>query len=398
MLANISRLKEAMVHAGLDGIIASSAANVSYLTGIDSVAHAMFGNEACFFAIARRDDPGRVGVIASRCEIDQVLDATVPVQSAIPFGEFWRRHRPACALTQREQLLKAIAVDMPVVRTWHEALAQGLKELGLAGATVGFDICGAPQNALDMLRTTCPRASFQPCTDMLRWVRRVKTQEEINRIRRAAEITELAIQAAIGSVPNGTTAVQMRREFASAVAGQGATPQFTLIHGGRSAVGGQTLPNDQPLARGDILWFDVGILCAGYWSDIARTFSIGPPTDHAARVYAALLAGEEAAIDRVRPGMAGSEVFDIVMQATRDAGLPDYERHHVGHAIGLEVYEQPLLAPGVCERVELGMVLNVETPYYEFGVGALHVEDPVLVAGDGNRLLTGSSRQLEIVD
>ena len=96
--------------------------------------------------------------------------------------------------------------------------------------------------------------------------------------------------------------------------------------------------------------------------------------------------------------MTGGELFELIMQASRAAGFPEYRRHHVGHGIGLEVYEAPLLAPGNQDVIEAGSVVNIETPYYEFGLGALHVEDPFLVKPDGNHeLLTTLGRELHVL-
>jgi Xaa-Pro aminopeptidase len=148
-----------------------------------------------------------------------------------------------------------------------------------------------------------------------------------------------------------------------------------------------------------VIWFDVGCRYQGYWSDIARNFSLGEPSPRAQRIYRAMLEGEKQGIAATRPGMTGSELFELTMEATRQAGAPHYRRHHLGHGIGSEVYEQPLLAPQVEEVIEAGMVLNIETPYYEFGLGALHVEDPYLVGMNGNNeLLTTLGRELHIID
>ena len=113
----------------------------------------------------------------------------------------------------------------------------------------------------------------------------------------------------------------------------------------------------------------------GYWADIARIFCLGEPSPRAQTLYNALLEGEEVGMAQARPGMTGAELFEITMEATRKAGHPAYRRHHVGHNIGLEVYESPILAPNNQDVLETGCVVNIETPYYEFGLGALHVDN-----------------------
>jgi Xaa-Pro aminopeptidase len=85
------------------------------------------------------------------------------------------------------------------------------------------------------------------------------------------------------------------------------------------------------------------------------------------------------------------------VRATRAAGIPHYQRHHVGHGIGLEPYDPPTIAPGSDTALEPGMVFCVETPYYEHGWGGVQVEDAVEVTAAGARLLTRSSRELQLV-
>jgi Xaa-Pro aminopeptidase len=91
------------------------------------------------------------------------------------------------------------------------------------------------------------------------------------------------------------------------------------------------------------------------------------------------------------------DLFAAAVDTIRRAGLPEYRRHHVGHGIGLEMYEAPLLVENSDARLEAGMVINVETPYYESGYGGFQVEDTVLVTENGGELLTAADRSLVAV-
>ena len=142
---------------------------------------------------------------------------------------------------------------------------------------------------------------------------------------------------------------------------------------------------------------DVGCQYEGYWSDMARVLSMGEPTDLLARRHAAVLAGQQLAIRECRAGMTGREVFDLTVEAVREAGIPHYRRQNVGHGIGLEIYDHVLLAPGSDEPIEEGTVVNIETPYHEFGFGAVQVEDPFVVCPEGNRMLTTLRGELAVL-
>jgi Xaa-Pro aminopeptidase len=110
-----------------------------------------------------------------------------------------------------------------------------------------------------------------------------------------------------------------------------------------------------------------------------------------------MLAGQDAAIACLRPGVIAADAFAAATAAIRDAGLADYHRHHVGHGIGLEVYDIPLLAPRDETPLEEGMVLCVETPYYELGYGGLQPEDAVVVTAGGGRMLGQLPREIGVV-
>src|SRR5438046_6774676 len=134
---------------------------------------------------------------------------------------------------------------------------------------------------------------------------------------------------------------------------------------------------------------------------IARTSRaprvLGTPSDKQARYYAAILAGERAAIAAMKPGVPVNRLFAVAVRVTRENGLPHYQRHHIGHGIGLEPYDPPTINATTTTALEAGMVFCVETPYYEHGWGGVQVEDAVEVTPTGARALTRSSQELAVV-
>lgn len=388
MLANIERLKRRMADDRLDGLVAATTENIQYLTGIRSVSlhlHPYFGQ--CY-AVITADAPERVTLVSSTGEIDQVLDSNVEIVDAVNFGTFYREKYQDGALPEPEQRLQRLT-NNPAEPNGAAALVSALKRLGLSGKRVGFDENGFRIGVEAALRVALPTTHFASAAAAFAWVRRVKTAEEIKRIRRAGLITEQAIEAAVSIARAGVTEHELYLEFNRSIASQGGRAEFTMIKFGRNSVGGQVLSNRTRLKAGDTIWFDVGCTCDGYWSDLARTFSFGEPSRRVSQLYKAMVAGECAGIAQTRPGMTGGQVFDLTVKAVRENGEPRYRRHHVGHSIGAEVYEQPILAPGNDVEIEAGMVMNIETPYYEFGIGAVHVENPFVVMAAGpNELLT----------
>ncbi len=397
MLVNIERLQARMDQEGLDGIVAATLPNVRYFADFESLALAGFPYEGQCYAVFTRDTPDKPIVVTSSVEMDQMLDGHA--RDAVRFGTFYREDPvPSVQLTPEEQWLKANSMQSECYSGPVDALVAVLEKLGLNNKKVGLDELGLLGGLFETISGKMPQTHFVQASALLRWVRKVKTEEEIRRLRRSAMVTEQAIRSAAAIAREGVTEYEMAREFQRSIVGQGGLPQFTLIRFGRNAVAGQRLSGDTPLKKGDTIWFDVGATHNGYWSDIARIFCLGEPTERVKKIYGALLEGEIAGIARTKVGMTGGELFDITMEATRRAGHPEYRRHHVGHGIGAEVYEAPILRPGNDDVIEIGSVINIETPYYEFGLGALHVEDPYVVRADGNHeLLTTLGRELHVI-
>lgn len=382
MLFDPDRLDQEMESAGLDGLIACSAANVCYLTDIRSIVLSSFPHSSECFAVVSRSDLRRVSFVSSFCEIDQVLDADPIVSHTFGFGTFYRTANESVELNDREKRLESIMRDSPRGSNALEALALALRAFELDGMTVGVDEIAVPRDSLSALEQSLPTVRFVPASGFFRDVRRIKTPEEVRRLTDATRIAEKGVCAIAASASEGVSEYELAREFEREIVSHGASPGFTLVRIGRNAVAQQALPGPTQLQRGEAIWIDVGCSYRGYWADIARVVTLGPPADKLSRIYEAARAGEEAGIECARPGLPVADLFQTISETVRNSGIPHFQRHHVGHAIGLEAYDDPVLTADSTDALEAGMVINIETPYYEFGFGAVNVEDPILIQAD----------------
>jgi Xaa-Pro aminopeptidase len=398
MFANIERLGQRMDELGLDGLVATTSENVYYLTGIASVGLEIWPHSAQCYAVVTRDRLAHPHFVCFRGDVDQFLDAAVELDGAMGYGTFFREVPEGVTLTDREERLRQVSVDGPNPAAAVDALVETLRRTGVAGGRVAVDEESVPHGFLAGLQEALPTAEVRTAADVFRFARKVKTDHEVERIAAAAAVGEMGIKAVAGIARPGVTERDMVREFERTIAGLGARPKFTLIKIGRAGVAGQACPRDTALQPGDAIWFDVGCVIDGYWSDIARVYSLGEPSAKLAQCYEAMLAGEERGLAAARPGMTGKELFDITVEGVRESGVPHYRRHHVGHGIGVEIYDPVLITPTNNDVIEDGTVVNIETPYYEFGLGAVQVEDPFVVRASGNTLLTTLERNLSIIE
>jgi Xaa-Pro aminopeptidase len=175
-----------------------------------------------------------------------------------------------------------------------------------------------------------------------------------------------------------------------------ATPVLGCIGFGERSALMNVQPSERKLRAGDVIRFDVGGRYKHYRADIARIATCGEPDKTVSDQYRALLAGVEHAASVVKPGMPASQVFQDVMSVVRLAGLPHYKRNHVGHGIGMDGYDLPILSAASTDIIEEGMVLCIETPYYEIGRWGLQVEDMFVVRAAGLERLTNAGQMRTI--
>ena len=349
-------------------------------------------------AIAARSDLSSPVVVAGLGDMGAIRLLCPPSTRIVHHGRFKRYVDEDAALTEHEEWVKRWVVDTPAQPSALDALVAGLHEAGLAGGRVGYDERGLDPEFAAAVRERLPDLQLVPGWRTLRRIRLVKTPEEIERLTRSLRLTEDGIRAAVAIAAPGVQEEHLIREFRRVVVLGGGDPLFNEITFQRRAAVGALPIQDGALDEGDVIRFDVGCKVEGYCSDIARLFVFrGEVPPRARLLYDAMKAGEERGMEAMRPGVTARDVFAATVAAVREAGVPDYERNHVGHAVGLEVYDGCLLSPGDETELEPGMAFEIETPYYEIGFLGVQIEDTVIVRDDGVEMITQLSREIEEV-
>ncbi len=233
--------------------------------------------------------------------------------------------------------------------------------------------------------------------DLLDCIRMVKTPEEVRRLTRAVEVIETSYLAALDAAREGISEAEMAVIFDQTTIALGCAPVFTVIAFGERSALPNAIPGERRLGPGDLIRFDIGCRADGYASDISRTAVFGQPSAKQRAYYQAILDGEDAGLAALRAGARACDVFAAAVEGTRAGGIAHYRRHHVGHGIGLDVYDHPVLNTTTETTLEPGMVFEVETPYYEIGFGGIQVEDTVVITDTGYQMLTRTPRELRVI-
>jgi len=393
MLRDQQRIQAVFSQHHLKALVASTAENIRYLTDYDTPALFIYRYPGAYAVALPDEDPVLIIHVSG---LEYLVERPVTTRNVRTAGTYFVGRRGGAPLSPAEERLQALRASCPHSPSAEEALLAVLREAGADAGAVGVDEQGMAPATWRTLAQRLPGATLVEAGTMLADIRRVKTPDEIALIREATAINERAAARAFAAVREGIPERALEEVFRSEIARAGSVPgHWETTVGSRSS--GSFHAGPYPVRPGNLIRSDSSCRLRGYWSDIGRTRVLGVSRPEHRRTYEALQIGQAATVKAVRPGVRVGDLFAVAVDTIRRAGLPEYRRHHVGHGIGLEMYEAPLLAEGSDARLEAGMVVNVETPYYESGFGGFQVEDTVLVTETGAELLTAADRSLATV-
>ena len=395
MLMNYARLFAGMKTQKLDAIVATMPENVTYASGFWAMSQWIRRGPQAYVLIPA-EGRGESAVIASTGLIDLVTHPDVWVKDIRRFGKFIVDRTPDISLDahdSRIETLLAQADDGEAVA----ALVRAIKDRGLDRTRIGVDEIGILPQYWDKLAESLPHATLVRAADVFRYARAIKTPEEIARLRRSAQIADMSISAALAVAREGATEMDLARAFHAKTINEGGYPVLGCIGVGPRSAMTNVQPSEQVMHAGDIIRFDVGGRYNHYRADIARNAVIGEPSAKVKTYHRAICAGLDRAIGMIKPGVRVADVFHAAVNTVRQEGIPHYQRSHVGHGIGLDGYDAPNIAPSNDDVFEEDMVICVETPYYEMGLGGLQVEDTMAVTRDGVDSFMLSSTELRIL-
>ena len=227
-------------------------------------------------------------------------------------------------------------------------------------------------------------------------IRTVKDAYELMTLRRAGRL----LSEVAGEVLRAVRAGQSERDLALDIdwrirqAGFERTAFETIVASGPNAALPHARPTERKLSEGDLVVLDFGGVYDSYCVDLTRTVSIGPASERARQVYAAVLNGHDQALAAVRPGASRFGVDQAARAVLEKEGMGAAFGHGTGHGLGLEVHEDPRITrkrPDVDSRDEAlaaGMVFTIEPGAYFPGWGGVRIEDDVVVTPRGAELLT----------
>lgn len=221
-------------------------------------------------------------------------------------------------------------------------------------------------------------------------LRAVKDAAEIELMRKAADLTSRAMQAAAQAIKPGVRECEVAGalEYAMRTGGGGATAFESIVASGPASAYPHGGCSVRKICEGDLVMVDIGATYQYYCSDMTRTFVAGKPTAKQQKIYDTVKAAQQAAFEAMKPDAVIAEVDAAARKIIAAAGFGEFFVHRLGHGVGLEVHEPPSLHALNKDRLAAGNVVTDEPGVYLPEFGGIRIEDTVLINASGPEKLT----------
>lgn len=381
----IERLQEKLRLQQLDGCMITQNVDLYYFTGSMQTGYLFVPDE------------GEARFFVRRSVVRAESESAAAVEALGSFREFGRR-----------------------LSELYPALFQAAGAARKLRIAAEFDVL--PVQQLQRLQTVLPDVEWFDGSLAIRELRMIKSPAEIAIIREAARVVDLAFEAALASLHPGMTELELmsgielfirreghigtmrmrgyNQEVITGMIGAGeaaAVPSYFDGPAGGQGLGA-AVPQSvsrRPIGQGEPILMDIGCCIDGYVIDQTRTVSIGAPSEDLLRAYETSERILRSVESMLKPGAICEQLYRHSLIMAHDAGLSDHfmgfgadQVKFLGHGIGLEIDELPVLAKGFSYPLQPGMVIAIEPKFTFPGRGVVGIENSYAITETGFEQLT----------
>lgn len=272
----------------------------------------------------------------------------------------------------------------------------GRLEAGAVGFESHFQTYRFNQEIAEQLSKNAVGLKLEPLNRLVEKLRAVKDEDEISTISHATRLLDAAFLHIISFVKEGVSEEELAVELEHFLRKEGASKIGfeVIIAAGANSSMPHAKTTGKRLKSGDLLLMDFGAVFEGYHSDMTRTIVVGNADDKVKDIYQAVKEAQELALDSIKAGESGKNIDSLVRQYFEGKGYQKEFGHNLGHGVGLEIHELPVLGRKSEDILEENMVTTVEPGLYFPDFGGVRIEDMVIINKDGVEVLTRSPNKL----
>ncbi|MEI5908018.1 Xaa-Pro peptidase family protein [Bacillus spongiae] len=230
-------------------------------------------------------------------------------------------------------------------------------------------------------------------------MRVVKSEAEVNIIRRAALLADFGVEVGVKALKEGVTELEVVAEIEYELKKKGVRHMSfsTIVLFGEKSGEPHGNPGHRRLSKGDFVLFDLGVVLDGYCSDISRTVVFGEVNEKQKAIYEVVLKAQMASLSISKPGTRVGDLDITARNIIEENGYGDLFPHRIGHGLGINVHESPSMSQNNESILKEGMVYTIEPGIYDATIGGVRIEDDVLVTKEGHEILTKYPKNLQVI-
>ena len=241
------------------------------------------------------------------------------------------------------------------------------------------------------------RIFLNPAEGAVERLRSTKDESEIELLEAAVNLADSAMEQALQSVHTGVTEIEIAKVIEACLRelGADAVAFDTIVGAGVNGAMPHHRADQTLIKKGDPVVIDMGALFKGYRSDLTRTVLADPSgkdNEKFEEIYGIVLESQLAAEKAAEPGMKAADLDKISRGVIKKSGYGTYFGHGLGHGVGLDIHERPMVVPSSSDVIEVGSVFTIEPGIYLPDWGGVRIEDVLLMEESGPRVLTKSPK------
>ena len=276
--------------------------------------------------------------------------------------------------------------------TFEKAIKENLEKL----ESVGLNYSALTVTRYKDILRIVPDKEFIDVSNSIMESRRMKTPEELKRVKEAARIGSEAFENVIGKLTEGMTESELSAKMAYEMMNLGASePSFSsIVAFGENASMPHYSPGLRKLKKNDFVLIDFGAKYKRYCSDITRTVVFGRASEEQREMYDVVFRAQDESMKTIKENVNGKDVDGTARRIIDSSKFKGRFIHSLGHGLGMDVHDHPALSSNYDFPLKENMVVTVEPGIYIPKVGGVRIEDDVVVKKDGFELITTAPREL----
>ncbi|MFA5118217.1 MAG: Xaa-Pro peptidase family protein [Candidatus Omnitrophota bacterium] len=278
----------------------------------------------------------------------------------------------------------------PVFKAISDACAElKLKRIGFEAARLTFAQYQKLQESFQK------KTTLIPTHNLIEELRRIKSPDEIEKIRKSTAITIAALNFIRKTIKTGMKEIEVAAELERFIRYHGAYASAfdIIVASGPNAGFPHHLTSTRKIRRNEVVLIDIGADYSGYKSDLTRVFFSGKINTFEQNIYSIVREAQKQAIQKIKPGIMTRDIDDAARQHIAQAGFGGFFGHSTGHGVGLEIHEAPSISTKDTNKLACGMLFTVEPGIYIPNKCGIRIEDMVLVTEKGAEVISGALNQ-----